>query len=613
MSETNNINIQLIKPLVREFPLPGNHISAFSCISIEEYPIHSHLHMEVIYVVKGNLHVKVGVSNYVLKEGEFTIINPFELHALHGSDEDNLTCILEINSDFYDPIAEETIFVSYYNLYRDAAGSDFGKIINTLKRLFTLHLTAAQENNRSDAITFPACANDNDAEYEKVLLRSLINYFELHFTSEFFLLSDHRENSLRDNIVQANRLKSIMIYFYEHFPQKIQFQDVADLTFVNRYHISHLVKEGIGYTFSELLQYIRIEKSEIYLLGTDMPINRIVFELGFSSYRYFSQHFKSLFHMTPTAYRKKYAPATIRHRDISYRHGTSASDLQTALDDLACSHPTETDDLPSQPSSACLITSSEVNRLRSCRQPLTPVANMKLPEKSPLYDSPYFPALLLHMMGNNVAGFIRRFPQFFTPEDDSDPSCPFTGLSGNVTASGIRKSTFYLSQLLKPFITRGTVSLPGFLSHRSDGHIHQLFFNLPAEMEHLTEEDLSSPDILKQAEMAASGPERKWTAAFDETDSDSMLVEIHTLQMDLDAFNQWERLGKPDRFYSLGDSDHDDSGNGIKNLVTLLNQGSAPQIRLEKSVFSSLGASFDISLPPFGVRYIALRDFTSSL
>ena len=71
--------------------------------------------MEVIYVVKGSLRVKVGVSDYILKEDEFTIINPFELHALYSSDEDNLTCILEINSDFYDPIAEETIFVSYYN------------------------------------------------------------------------------------------------------------------------------------------------------------------------------------------------------------------------------------------------------------------------------------------------------------------------------------------------------------------------------------------------------------------------------------------------------------------------------------------------------------------
>ena len=610
MSETNNINIQLIKPLVREFPLSGNHISAFSCIAIEEYPIHSHLHMEVIYVVKGSLRVKVGVSDYILKEDEFTIINPFELHALYSSDEDNLTCILEINSDFYDPIAEETIFVSYYNLYRDAAGVDFDKIVNTLKRLFTLHLTAIRENTRGDTVTFPTCTNDSDAEYEKVLLRSLINYFELHFTSEFFLLSDHRENTLRDNIVQANRLKSIMIYFYEHFPQKIQLQDVADLTFVNRYHISHLVKEGIGYTFSELLQHIRIEKSEVYLLGTDMPINRIVFELGFSSYRYFSQHFKKLFHMTPTAYRKKYGPATIRHKELSYRHDTNASDLQTVLDILGCEHPAETGKQSSGRSPVHLIMSSEVKRLRSCRQPLTSVSDIVLPEKSLLYDSPYFPALMLHMMGNNIAGFIRRFPQFFSPETGSS-SHPFTGLSGNITASGIRKSTFYLSKLLEPFIARGSVSLPGFLSHRSEDCIHQLFFNLPAEFEHLTTEQLSAPDILKRAEMAASSPERKWTAVFDEAGSNPILIEIHTLQLDLDAFIQWQRLGKPD--FSGSSGDHDNSDSSAKNLSSLLNQGSVPQIRLEKSAISNLGASFDISLPPFGVRYIALRDFTSSL
>ena len=113
---------------------------------------------------------------------------------------------------------------------------------------------------------------------------------------------------------------------------------------------------------------------------------------------------------------------------------------------------------------------------------------------------------------------------------------PFTGLSGNITASGIRKSTFYLSQLLEPFIARGSVSLPGFLSHRSEDCIHQLFFNLPAEFEHLTTEQLSAPDILKRAEMAASSPERKWTAVFDEAGSNPILIEIHTLQLDLDAF-----------------------------------------------------------------------------
>ena len=50
-------------------------------------------------------------------------------------------------------------------------------------------------------------------EYEKILLRTLINYFELHFTAEYFLLSDHKENTLRDSFVQADRLKNILSYF----------------------------------------------------------------------------------------------------------------------------------------------------------------------------------------------------------------------------------------------------------------------------------------------------------------------------------------------------------------------------------------------------------------
>lgn len=288
------------------------------------------MHMEIIYVIQGSLSIKVGVSNYVLSAGEFTIINPFELHALYAEDDTNKTCILEISPNFYDPIKENTIFVSSYALYKNAVGDNFSKITDLLKNVFVLHLSTLSDMD-NDSLSFPVSIDSNYIEYEKSLLRSLINYFELHFTSEYFLLSNHTENSLRDNALQANRLKTILMYFYENFPRKIQLQDVAEVTFVNRYHISHLVKSGTGHTFSELLQYIRIEKAEIFLLGTDLPISQIVFELGFSSYKYFSQNFKKLFHMTPTEYRKKYRTATIRYKDISYIAPTKGSDVIEAL------------------------------------------------------------------------------------------------------------------------------------------------------------------------------------------------------------------------------------------------------------------------------------------
>ncbi len=550
MSASNNINVQLIQPLMKKFPFSDDCISAFSFISIEEYPIHSHLHMELIYVVEGTLSVKVGVSDYLLHEGEFTIINPFELHALYASDDTNKTCILEINTKFYDPCTEGTIFVSAYNLYEDAASEDFSKIVNTIKKIFTLHLSAVPET-KEDPLIFPLKAEKDRVEYEKILLRSLLNYFELHFTSEYFLLSDHKENTLRDNALQADRLKTILFYFYEHFPQKIQLQDVADLTFVNRYHISHLVKSGIGLTFSDLLQHIRIEKAEIYLLGTDMPINQIVFELGFSSYRYFSQHFKSLFHMTPTAYRKKYQAATIRYKDISYLSPTSIYDITEALEALSHYTAKNSSDLQEK---RCQILRIPFGEL-ICHTQITEKNNIpnakhiNFPNNSLLYDSPYFAAVMLGCMENNMIDFKRKFPQFFKP--DTNISSVFGTFPGNMTSEGIKKASFYLNEFLESLGTESLHHINGCFSAASKEKITFLLYNMPKDiLALLSKEQLLSPQILKTVETAAhSAPERKYIFDMNGMKKISVplnvFVKIQRLQIDLDAFSQWQRLGYP--------------------------------------------------------------------
>lgn len=608
LTSTENINIELIKPLIKEFPLSDEHTAAFSYISIEEYPIHSHLHMELIYVMEGDLHIKVGVSDYVLHEGQFTIINPFELHALYAEEKSNKTCILEINEKFYNPAEEGTVFVSAYDLYKDAAGKDFAKILGTIERIFALYFTQIIKQPLNDPI-FPIGTCDENAEYEKILLRSFINYIELHFTHEYFLLNSHRENTLRDNTIQANRLKTILLYFYEHYPQKIQLQDVADFTFVNRYHISHLVKSGIGLTFSELLQYIRIEKAEVYLLGTDMPINQIVFELGFSSYRYFSQHFKNLFHMTPTAYRKKYRHATIRYKDISYLTAFSLPDFQAAFDYVS-----KSDSKDSPDNSETVIHLPTVSELASDyfrstkKKGDSPGVGDKLPAfihtvfpaVSPLYDTPYFPALLLDSMKGGIKDFKKAFPCFF--QEDSPSDFCFSGLPGHTAHTaglGIKKAHFYLQELLAPFEKASAASFPGCFAVKADGNLHLLLYHLPEHIAMLSEEELADASILEKAEKAAGDPPMKWVfnSYTQNTNEPALrgpvLMEKRTLQMDLDAFSQWQRLGKPEELPEA--------------VIRLLNRASLPEIWLEEVDFSAPGdPSFQITLEPFRVQLITL-------
>lgn len=602
-TEKNNINIGLIRPLMETFPSSEDDLAVFSYIQLEEYPIHSQLHMELVYVAEGSLSVKIGVSDYILEAGEFTIINPFELHGLYATDEPNKTCILEINTAFYSPCDEGTIFVSSNALYEEAAGEDFPKILNVLKRIFALHLAALSSQN-PDVLHLPTAVATNDTEYEKILLRSLINYFELYFTHEYFLLSDHRENSLRDNAIQANRLKSILTYFYEHFPQKIQLQDVADVTFVNRYYISHLIKSGIGFTFSELLQHIRIEKSEIYLLGTDIPINQLVFELGFSSYRYFSQHFKKLFNMTPAAYRKKYMYSTIKYKNITAAESTSPQDISRAIKLFsslggtapASTHHNEAETVLSLKKLSIPALYPSLATLSFKNKDCVSISS----DACPFYDRPQFSSVLLQLMTDNCLPR-KDLENFFSPQKPSlvhEPSDFFCGLAGTTTLCGLYKTTFHLKALLTDFV-KNTATLSasillssGCICLKDGQHIHLLFYNCPKAF--------SNPSHIKNAGIINASSvssyvytDKSWHIDLEGIyDSGHVIIEKQTIKTQLDTYTQWVRLGKPEFL--------------DKTAVKRMNHASLPDSFFEDYDLEKNGSVYTVSLKAFQVQKLTI-------
>ncbi|MCQ4635119.1 AraC family transcriptional regulator [Anaerovorax odorimutans] len=611
LSQTENINISLAQPLMQEFP-EGIRLSRFSFFSLREYPIHTHLHMEIIYVLEGSLSIKVGVSNYTISAGEFTIINPFELHGLYCTDEPNRVCLLEISPRFYDPCEEGTIFVSAYTLYHDAAKEDFPKIEEVLRKIFHLHLSAMVTEESPDGY-LPVYSNAHNEEYEKILLRTLINYFELHFTAEYFLLSDHKENTLRDSSVQADRLKNILSYFYENFPQKIQLQDVADRTYVNRYHISHLVKSGIGFTFSELLQHIRIEKAEIYLLGTDLPISQIVFELGFSSYRYFNQHFKSLFHMTPNAYRQKYQKQTILHKEISLLAPIPRSVGESLLLRWGSLLSAASKDVKQQGNRTCFIDlkKSPIQSAEhgpSCETAgsnAAPYSRLNWPQSHILYDTPYMASLLLSQIA--AAGpFLKKHPRFAAKDEgSSENAAPFNGKPGAVTQCGLRKASFHTLEFLKHFDTGECRTAPHYFltwSGTSPSRIlHLLFYYAALDIDEPLSQSFPTPEALTAYIEERIQPMEQLTFSLDLRNTAQEPQELQRpqgiapcpaameqqLKLSLDPFVQWQRMGCPN---SLD-----------QETVRALNNSSQPD-----TYFFNPQDRLEITLKPFDVKYLRI-------
>ncbi|MEL7654888.1 MAG: AraC family transcriptional regulator, partial [Bacillota bacterium] len=146
-------------------------------------------------------------------------------------------------------------------------------------------------------------------DYEQkvsALIGKCLDVFVKRYQMQFFYAKEMKESMYRDNQVQLDRLQRINDYLYTYFKDKISLDTLAEMEHINKYYLSHLIKYSTGCSFQEIVNIIRTEVSEILLLSTNLSIDDIVHETGFSSYRFFNKHFKNLFHMTPSEYRKKY-------------------------------------------------------------------------------------------------------------------------------------------------------------------------------------------------------------------------------------------------------------------------------------------------------------------
>ena len=89
--------------------LPVNVITA----NIEEYPIHFHDDMEVVYVLDGTITMRNGYYTYNLKQGDVYILNDREMHSFESTGEDNMVMMLQLDL---------TYFSRYYDNLRNSGG-----------------------------------------------------------------------------------------------------------------------------------------------------------------------------------------------------------------------------------------------------------------------------------------------------------------------------------------------------------------------------------------------------------------------------------------------------------------------------------------------------------
>ncbi|MCR8629970.1 response regulator [Paenibacillus radicis (ex Xue et al. 2023)] len=111
---------------------------------------------------------------------------------------------------------------------------------------------------------------------------------------------------VKGGAVQENAkvVGSVKQYIDEHYAEKINLEELADLIPMSRSYLTVLFKQSTGITIWNYLVEVRMNQAKLMLLDQQLKIYQIANRVGYENSEHFSKLFKEYFGVTPKEYRR---------------------------------------------------------------------------------------------------------------------------------------------------------------------------------------------------------------------------------------------------------------------------------------------------------------------
>ena len=242
--------------------------------------LHTHPFTELFYVVDGKGEFNIQGQHFPVKPNDFVIINPQVEHTeLSSPDEPLEYIVLGINGLSFSnltPVSEGGHPFSFFNL-RDE------------QKDILRYLNAMVQEATSQSMSYELVCHN----LLEILLIKILRH--QHFDLEV----GKQSKATKD-------ISFIKHYLETYYHESIQLEDLASMTHLSRFYISHSFKKEIGMSPMEYLIAIRIKESKILLRTTNYSISQVADIVGFTTPTYFSKQFRKSTGISPTDYREQY-------------------------------------------------------------------------------------------------------------------------------------------------------------------------------------------------------------------------------------------------------------------------------------------------------------------
>jgi AraC family transcriptional regulator len=108
-------------------------------------------------------------------------------------------------------------------------------------------------------------------------------------------LEEYRERVLR-----------VLVYIQQHLNESLDLETLARLAHFSPCHFHRIFRGMVGEGLHEHVRRLRLERAAARLAMTAHPITRLAFEAGFETHESFTRGFRTMFGVTPSAYRAEH-------------------------------------------------------------------------------------------------------------------------------------------------------------------------------------------------------------------------------------------------------------------------------------------------------------------
>lgn len=277
-------------------------------ISIKDYKNnldHAHRDIELIYVIKGNLQVKVNNETLHMNSSDFLLVNSNEFHS-YQSEKENLFVVFHFNYSELSSLLDQKNLLFTCNSIKHASPYD-QEVRFVIEELLSIYI----KQNNDVLVEF----------LEKAL--KLISILKISY-----LKNRNVDIGKFSSKNQNERLTEIIDYIQTNYRDPVTLEEVARLHYISVPYLSKIFKKQTGKTFSQYLSEIRLAYAVNELETSNKPITRIALDNGFPYLAAFNRVFYENYHVKPVDYRKKLTKLTVNEnadtKEISHKEKNAA-------------------------------------------------------------------------------------------------------------------------------------------------------------------------------------------------------------------------------------------------------------------------------------------------